>query len=161
MNKVLLGLRIRSWLLIGVFIALAGLLLVEANQLTPAAQKDPEAAAAEYARTLAGVLETPQGGLPRFDLVLLGMGLDGLAYQMTVLIRATVIDFADDLLEASRYPRVRGSLRCVECGHFAGRRAVGYGQLYCTDRCKKRAAKRRSRARSKDRTDGDVGRSAA
>lgn len=91
----------------------------------------------------------------------LGMGLDGLAYQMTVLIRATVIDFADDLLEASRYPRVRGSLRCIECGRFAGRRALGYGQLYCTDRCKKRAAKRRSRARSKDRANVDVGRSAA
>ena len=35
------------------------------------------AAAAEYARTLAGVFETRRGELPRFDLVLLGMGLDG------------------------------------------------------------------------------------
>lgn len=38
---------------------------------------DPEAAAAEYARTLATVFETRRGGLPRFDLVLLGLGLDG------------------------------------------------------------------------------------
>jgi 6-phosphogluconolactonase len=39
--------------------------------------EDPEAAAAEYARTLATVFETRRGGLPRFDLVLLGVGLDG------------------------------------------------------------------------------------
>jgi len=39
--------------------------------------EDPEAAATEYARTLAGAFATPRGGLPRFDLVLLGMGLDG------------------------------------------------------------------------------------
>jgi 6-phosphogluconolactonase len=38
---------------------------------------DPEEAAVEYARTLAAVFETPRGGLPRFDLVLLGLGLDG------------------------------------------------------------------------------------
>jgi 6-phosphogluconolactonase len=38
---------------------------------------DPEAAATEYARTLATVFQTPRGGLPRFDLVLLGLGLDG------------------------------------------------------------------------------------
>jgi 6-phosphogluconolactonase len=39
--------------------------------------EDPEEAAAEYARTLAAVFETRRGGLPRFDLVLLGLGLDG------------------------------------------------------------------------------------
>lgn len=39
--------------------------------------EDPEAAATEYARTLATVFETKRGGLPRFDLVLLGLGLDG------------------------------------------------------------------------------------
>lgn len=39
--------------------------------------EDPEEAAAEYARTLATVFETKRGGLPRFDLVLLGLGLDG------------------------------------------------------------------------------------
>ena len=38
---------------------------------------DPEEAATEYARTLAAVFETKRGGLPRFDLVLLGLGLDG------------------------------------------------------------------------------------
>jgi 6-phosphogluconolactonase len=38
---------------------------------------DPEAAAAAYAKTLATVFETKRGGLPRFDLVLLGLGLDG------------------------------------------------------------------------------------
>lgn len=38
---------------------------------------DPEAAAAAYARTLAEVFGTRRGELPRFDLVLLGMGLDG------------------------------------------------------------------------------------
>jgi 6-phosphogluconolactonase len=39
--------------------------------------EDSEAAAMEYARTLATVFETKRGGLPRFDLVLLGVGLDG------------------------------------------------------------------------------------
>lgn len=39
--------------------------------------EDPEAAATEYAQTLATVFETKRGGLPRFDLVLLGVGLDG------------------------------------------------------------------------------------
>jgi 6-phosphogluconolactonase len=39
--------------------------------------EDPEAAATEYARMLAGVFETRRGELPRFDLVLLGLGLDG------------------------------------------------------------------------------------
>ncbi|HEY3187081.1 MAG TPA: 6-phosphogluconolactonase [Solirubrobacteraceae bacterium] len=38
---------------------------------------DSEDAAADYARTLAVAFATPRGGLPRFDLVLLGMGLDG------------------------------------------------------------------------------------
>jgi 6-phosphogluconolactonase len=38
---------------------------------------DPEEAAADYARTLAAVFETRRGGLPRFDVVLLGLGLDG------------------------------------------------------------------------------------
>jgi 6-phosphogluconolactonase len=39
--------------------------------------EDPEQAAAEYARRLAEVFGTRRGELPRFDLVLLGMGLDG------------------------------------------------------------------------------------
>ncbi len=39
--------------------------------------EDPEQAAAEYARCLAEVFGTRRGELPRFDLVLLGMGLDG------------------------------------------------------------------------------------
>ena len=39
--------------------------------------EDAEAAATEYARTLATVFETKRGGLPHFDLVLLGLGLDG------------------------------------------------------------------------------------
>jgi len=38
---------------------------------------DPEAAAGEYARTLTEVFATRRGELPRFDLILLGMGLDG------------------------------------------------------------------------------------
>jgi hypothetical protein len=79
----------------------------------------------------------------------LGFGLDGLRYCLHVLARAMVIDFVDSILERSRRPNSRGSLRCVECGLFVGRRALGYGQLYCTERCKKRAAKRRYRARAK------------
>jgi hypothetical protein len=75
----------------------------------------------------------------------LGFGMGDLTYCLYVLLRATVIDFADDLLHASKFPRARGSLRCIECGQFVGRRALGYGQLYCEDRCKKRAAKRRYR----------------
>ncbi len=38
---------------------------------------DGEAAAADYARRLAETFGTRRGELPRFDLVLLGMGLDG------------------------------------------------------------------------------------
>lgn len=43
----------------------------------PVATDDPDAAAAAYARTLVEVFGLRRGELPRFDLVLLGMGLDG------------------------------------------------------------------------------------
>ncbi|MEP6468155.1 MAG: hypothetical protein ABJC24_00130 [Chloroflexota bacterium] len=79
-----------------------------------------------------------------------GMGMGGsiaLSYCMYVLMRAAVVDFADELLETTRLPSARGSMRCIECGVFVGRRALGYGQLYCRSTCKKRAAKRRYRAR--------------
>ena len=82
----------------------------------------------------------------------LGFGLDGLSYCMYVLLRATVIDFMDEILDHSRFPQVRGSLQCVECGWFVGRRALGYGQLYCGEKCKRRAAKRRYRTHAKART---------
>lgn len=39
--------------------------------------EDPEAAAVEYAQTLARVFAPRRGELPRFDLVLLGLGIDG------------------------------------------------------------------------------------
>jgi 6-phosphogluconolactonase len=39
--------------------------------------EDRDAAAADYARTLAAVFQTRRGELPRFDLVLLGLGVDG------------------------------------------------------------------------------------
>jgi hypothetical protein len=81
----------------------------------------------------------------------LGFGMTELTYSMYVLMRAAVIDFAGELLEATRFPRVRGSLRCIDCGQFAGRRSLGYGQLYCSDQCKKRAAKRRYRTRVQQR----------
>jgi len=38
---------------------------------------DPEAAAAAYARTMAEVFGARRGEVPRFDLILLGMGIDG------------------------------------------------------------------------------------
>jgi 6-phosphogluconolactonase len=38
---------------------------------------DPETAASEYGRHLAEVFECKRGELPRFDLILLGMGVDG------------------------------------------------------------------------------------
>jgi 6-phosphogluconolactonase len=38
---------------------------------------DPETAAADYARRLSEVFESKRGELPRFDLILLGMGVDG------------------------------------------------------------------------------------
>lgn len=75
----------------------------------------------------------------------LGFGLDGLYYCMTVVMRAVVIDFASEVLEHARFPTVRGSLQCVECGRFSVRSPRGHGQLYCGERCKKRAAKRRYR----------------
>jgi 6-phosphogluconolactonase len=39
--------------------------------------EDPEAAAADYARTIVEALGLRRGELPRFDLVLLGVGVDG------------------------------------------------------------------------------------
>jgi 6-phosphogluconolactonase len=39
--------------------------------------EDPELAATEYARTLAIAFEMRRGEVPRFDLVLLGLGVDG------------------------------------------------------------------------------------
>jgi len=76
----------------------------------------------------------------------LGMGMGELSYCMYVIVRSAYIGFMDEILEHAAFPRVRGSLRCVECGMFVVRRALGYGQLYCGDTCKKRAAKRRYRA---------------
>lgn len=89
----------------------------------------------------------PFGLRPVFHEQSLGFGLDGLAYCMEVIMRAAVIDFIDEILDHSRFPTARGSIRCVECGQYVGRRALGYGQLYCSETCKKRAAKRRYRAR--------------
>jgi hypothetical protein len=89
----------------------------------------------------------PFGLRPVFHEQSLGFGLDGLAYCMEVVMRAVVIDFVDEILDHTRFPKARGSIRCVECGRFVGRRALGYGQLYCGETCKKRAAKRRYRAR--------------
>ena len=43
----------------------------------PGEGADPEAVAAEYARTLAEVLGVRRGEVPRLDLVLLGLGVDG------------------------------------------------------------------------------------
>src|SRR5262245_12718224 len=40
-------------------------------------EDDPEAAAAEYSRVLAETFGTRRGELPRFDLILLGFGVDG------------------------------------------------------------------------------------
>jgi 6-phosphogluconolactonase len=39
--------------------------------------EDPEVAAAEYGRRLSEVFDIKRGQLPRFDLILLGMGVDG------------------------------------------------------------------------------------
>jgi hypothetical protein len=75
----------------------------------------------------------------------LGWGLDGLGYCMSVIMRAAVIDFVDEVLEHNRFLQARGSLRCLDCGRFVARNVRGHGQLYCSKACKKRAAKRRYR----------------
>lgn len=77
----------------------------------------------------------------------IGFGMSDFSALVEVLMRATVIDFADEILEPRKRGNARGSLSCVECGQFVGRRALGYGQLYCSARCKKRVAKRRYRGR--------------
>lgn len=77
----------------------------------------------------------------------LGIGLWGLSYFQVVITRVVVIDFVDEILDHSVFPTVRGSLRCLECGTFAARARRGYGQRYCSERCKRRAAKRRNRTR--------------
>jgi 6-phosphogluconolactonase len=43
----------------------------------PGDAEDADSAAAEYGRTLAREFGTRRGEMPRFDLILLGMGLDG------------------------------------------------------------------------------------
>jgi 6-phosphogluconolactonase len=43
----------------------------------PGEQSDPESVAADYARTLAEEMKVRRGEMPRFDLVLLGVGIDG------------------------------------------------------------------------------------
>lgn len=77
----------------------------------------------------------------------IGFGLSGLGYCDYVIMRAIIIDFVDEILEHSKFPGVRGSMQCVECGLFVPRRERGYGQLYCSEKCKKKAAKRRYRRR--------------
>jgi hypothetical protein len=77
----------------------------------------------------------------------IGFGMADLSALILVFTRAAVIDFASEILERSKRGNARGSLSCLECGRFVGRRALGYGQLYCSDRCKKRVAKRRYRGR--------------
>ncbi len=99
-----------------------------------------------------------QGLVDPFELELvnheqgLGFGLDGLAYCMTVILRAAFIDLVAEVLDHRRFPGVKGSLRCAECGRYVPRRETGYGQLYCGELCKKRAAKRRWRARVRARS---------
>lgn len=84
----------------------------------------------------------------------IGFGMSDLSALILVFTRATVVDFAEEILEQSRRGNARGSLSCVECGRFVGRRALGYGQLYCSDRCKKRVAKRRYRGRVAEKPAG-------
>jgi hypothetical protein len=77
----------------------------------------------------------------------LGYGAGPLTEIEIVFTRAAVVDFVDEILERSKRGNARGSLSCIECGRWVGRRALGYGQLYCSERCKKRVAKRRYRGR--------------
>ncbi len=77
MNKVFVGMRVRSWILVGVCVALAGLLAVESSQRLSAAPKDgnPAAAASEsgavsYAKSLSKAFrEAAEKVLPSVVLV--------------------------------------------------------------------------------------------
>lgn len=55
------------------------MIAIPASQIHPFPTdlRSPPAAAAAYAETIAAVVGSDEGGLPRFDLVLLGMGDDG------------------------------------------------------------------------------------
>lgn len=77
MNRVFVGLRVRSWLLIVALAALGGLLVVQTGQRTIAAQKDAEKAVdssasggIDYARSLSkGFREVSQRVLPSVVMV--------------------------------------------------------------------------------------------
>ena len=140
--------------------------LMELNGLTDLAQRtwsphpsnpkiwtsDDVAFVDEYYRDQELVLVAPaEEAIDPFTLVPLkveqgvGFGPTGLRYCWLVVMRATIIDFMDEILDYGRFHGIRVTLRCVECGEFAPRNPRGYGQLYCSTRCKKRAAKRRYR----------------
>ncbi len=65
----------------------------------PAEDPDPQEAAAEYARTLRRVFGTADRALPRFDLMLLGVGADG--HTASLFPSSPALDERDRLVVAA------------------------------------------------------------
>jgi hypothetical protein len=70
-------------------------------------------------------------------------------YEIYDEVIAVVADFVDSLLAHNRFPSVKGSAQCPECGQYFPKPNSGGKRIYCTIQCKERAKKRRRHKRQK------------